>query len=278
MNGKSLKNRLKFLGYELAEVARTLGVTPQNLQSKLNAEDLKLSFVIDVAKSINKSVYDLIGEPYDKSAQTTSILNEPEPTTKRPQNQNLLGLPKIVTVNEDDEELVPLVNVKAAAGYLNGYADPEYIEKLPTIRMPGLKGGTHRAFENSGHSMNPTFHNKSILIGRWVENFDEIRDRYVYIVVTKTDGVVNKRVLNRIKERNQLVLISDNANKREYPNIIVDAEDILELWKVRAAFSFEFPEPTQWQDRFNELEAQITYLAQQVKTNTHAIARKNSKD
>ncbi len=38
-----------------------------------------------------------------------------------------LGLPKIITVSPDNEELVPLVNAKAAAGYLNGYADPEYI-------------------------------------------------------------------------------------------------------------------------------------------------------
>lgn len=273
MTGKALKDRLKNLGFELAEVARLLKISPQNLQSKLNSDDLKLSFINDVALSINKNVYDLIREDYPTPvvASKNSIVAPDKEHHVTTNDRNLLGLPKVVAINEDDEELVSLVNVKAAAGYLNGYADPEYIEKLPTIRMPGLKGGTHRAFENSGHSMSPTFHNKSILIGRWVESFSEIRDRYAYIVITKTDGVVNKRVLNRITERNQLVLISDNANKREYPNIIIDAEDILEIWKIRAAFSFEFPEPTQWQDRFNDLEAQITFLSQQVKANTHLL-------
>lgn len=273
MTGKSLKIRLKNLGFELAEVARLLTISPQNLQSKLNADDLKLSFIDEVAKSINKSVYDLISVDYPTPiVPVVNSLSEPEEVFGvKTNDRNLLGMPQVVAVNEEDEELVSLVNVKAAAGYLNGYADPEYIEKLPTIRMPGLKGGTHRAFENSGHSMSPTFHNKAILIGRWVESFSDIKDRYAYIVVTKTDGIVNKRVLNRIDERNQLVLISDNAHKREYPNIIIDAEDILEIWKVRAAFSFEFPEPTQWQDRFNDLEAQITFLTQQFNTNTHFL-------
>lgn len=271
MTGKSLKDRLKKINIELVEVARLLNISPQNLQSKLNADDLKLSFIGDVARAINKNIYDLISIEYPMPPTASNIIvNEPRSEYKKETSKSLL-MPKVVAINENEEELVSLVNVKAAAGYLNGYADPEFIEKLPTIRMPGLKGGTHRAFENAGHSMSPTFHNKSISIGQWVESFDDIKDRYVYIVVSKTDGVVIKRVLNRIKERNQLVLISDNSNKREYPNIIIDAEDVLELWKVRGAFSFEFPEPTQWQDRFNDLEAQITFLANQVKSHAHIL-------
>lgn len=265
MNGKALKDRLKNLGFDLAEVARLLNISPQAFQSKLNADDLKLSFINDVAASINKSVYDLINLDYPAPISSHNIINEEQPEYLS------LHMPKVVTVNEHEEELVSLVNIKAAAGYLNGYGDPEWIEKLPTIRLPGLRGGTHRAFENSGHSMSPTFHNKSISVGRWVESFNDIKDRYVYVVVTKTDGVVIKRVLNRIKERNQLILISDNANKRDYPNIIIDAEDVLELWKVRAALSFEFPEPNQWHDRFNDLEAQITFLTNQVKLHTHLL-------
>lgn len=169
-----------------------------------------------------------------------------------------LGLPKVVTVDAQNEELVALVNGKAAAGYLNGYGDPEYIERLPVINMPGLKGATHRAFEVVGHSMQPTLHNRAIAIGRYVENFTELRERYIYIVVSKTEGIVVKRVLNRINEQGTLILLSDNANKKDYPNIIVDAEDVKEIWKLRAALSFEFPEPSM--DRINDVEARLTYL------------------
>lgn len=175
-----------------------------------------------------------------------------------------LGMPKVVAVNENNEDLVSLVSAKAAAGYLNGYADAEYVENLPTIRLPNLKGGTHRAFEVKGHSMNPTIHNGAIAVGRWVEDLEDIKENYVYIIVTKFDGIVVKRVLNRISENGKLILKSDNNNKREYPNILLDPEDVLELWRLRGGFIFEFAEPNEINHRVNDLEAKYTIMQEQL--------------
>src|SRR5688572_23410788 len=36
---------------------------------------------------------------------------------------------------------IPFVPLKAAAGYLNGYGDPEYIDELNTFTLPMLTGG-----------------------------------------------------------------------------------------------------------------------------------------
>lgn len=174
-----------------------------------------------------------------------------------------LGMPRVILINDKDEDLVPFIGAKAAAGYLNGYADPEFIEKQPTIRMPGLRGGTHRAFEVKGHSM-PTLPNSSIAVGRWTESIDDIRDRRIYIVVTKTEGIVIKRVLNRVSDTGKLILISDNQNKREYPNIILDQSDVVELWYLRGGLIFEFPEPGELYGRFNELEAKVSIMAEQM--------------
>lgn len=246
-----------------AEFARFLGIKPQTLSTWHTRNSFDKDMVYSKCVGIDGNfLFTGFGEPFP-SVYMEAVLPEVKPSG--------LMMPKVVTVNNQNEDLVSLVNVKAAAGYLNGYADPEYIETLPTISMPGLKGGTHRAFENSGHSMSPTLHNKSISVGQWVERFEDIRDRYIYIVVTKSEGIVIKRVLNRIEEREQLVLISDNQNKREYPNIILDAEDVLELWKLRAFVGFEFPEPTFWQDRFNDVEAQLTILNEQIKSHTHKL-------
>ncbi|HEY0067059.1 MAG TPA: helix-turn-helix transcriptional regulator, partial [Flavisolibacter sp.] len=51
---------------------------------------------------------------------------------------------------------IPFVPVKAAAGYLTGYADPEFIDELNTFTLPMLGGGDYRAFEIIGDSMMPT--------------------------------------------------------------------------------------------------------------------------
>lgn len=207
--------------------------------------------------------------------QENNIVSEPKtanilhPNTTKKLHPTLhptgnLGMPKVVAVNEHNEDLVSLVSAKAAAGYLNGYADTEYVENLPTIRLPNLKGGTHRAFENKGHSMLPTLHNGSISVGRWVESLDDIKDRRIYIVVSKHDGIVIKRVLNRIEEAGKLILLSDNSNKTEYPNYTIDASDILEVWYLRGGFIFDFREPSELYARFNDVEARLTIMQEQL--------------
>ncbi|SJN38448.1 hypothetical protein FM120_11255 [Sphingobacterium faecium PCAi_F2.5] len=176
------------------------------------------------------------------------------------------GLPKVITVTENDRELITLVPFKAAAGYLDSYNDPAYIENLPTIRMPNLSGGTHRAFEIKGNSMLPTLQNKSIVIGRWVESFDEIVDRRIYIIITNEYKIVAKRVLNRVSERGVLVMMSDNNNKIEYGNYDVEVEDIKEIWYVRASISFEFTEPDHsTQNRLDDIESQFNMLQHKIK-------------
>ena len=45
-----------------------------------------------------------------------------------------------------ETNVIHFVPVKAAAGYLNGYADPEFLDELNTFTLPMLSGGTYRAF------------------------------------------------------------------------------------------------------------------------------------
>ena len=59
-------------------------------------------------------------------------------------------------VNEDNEELIELVPLKASAGYTSGYADPDYLKVLPTFTLPFLsKDKKYRSFPIKGDSMPP---------------------------------------------------------------------------------------------------------------------------
>src|SRR5208282_4379960 len=51
---------------------------------------------------------------------------------------------------------IQMVPVKAAAGYLAGYADPDFLDELNTFTLPMLAPGNYRAFEIVGDSMLPT--------------------------------------------------------------------------------------------------------------------------
>ncbi|PNQ74942.1 XRE family transcriptional regulator [Hanstruepera neustonica] len=132
-----------------------------------------------------------------------------------------------VTVNEDNEDLIEIIPAKASAGYLNGYDDPEYIEQLQKIKLPFLPTGTHRAFPIKGDSMLPV-KDGSFVVAKFVEDIMDVRDGRTYVVLTKNDGLVYKRLYNQVKSNNTLLLSSDNKAYQAYE---VKIEDILELWE-----------------------------------------------
>lgn len=202
------------------------------------------------------SLKSVVSEPILFQNAPPTLPNFAPPTAPPTPN---FGLPSVVTVAEDGKELVPFVPVKAAAGYLNKYADESYIQALPAMRLHGFRNGTYRAFEVEGHSMLPTIHNGSIAVGEWVESIQDIRDRRIYIIITD-GGIVIKRVVNRLNSDNRLILISDNANKVEYPNSHVTAEQIKEVWYLRGALQFTFTEPSEIHGRINELEGKVSIL------------------
>lgn len=169
------------------------------------------------------------------------------------------GMPQVVAVNQTGEENVVYVPVKARAGYLDGYGDPEYIETLPSFNMPHLTNGTYRCFEVKGNSMVRTFFDGDLVFGKYVEDLRDIKDGRVYVVVSKNEGVVLKRVINRIDERGKLILKSDNKDGN-YPAYTINGEDIMEVWYVTMYASKQMPEPVDIYDRLHELESKIIDL------------------
>ncbi len=145
-----------------------------------------------------------------------------------------------ISVDRDDNENIEMVPLKASAGYLNGYADPEYVAQLPKFYLPMFKNGTFRAFEIKGDSMLP-LPSGSIIIGEYLSNWGDLKSGDTYVVVSKSDGVVYKRVVGKFKEQKKLKLVSDNPVYEPYE---ISGEDILEIWKAKAYLSTELPQPT----------------------------------
>jgi transcriptional regulator with XRE-family HTH domain len=132
-----------------------------------------------------------------------------------------------------ESNIIHFVPVKAAAGYLNGYADPEFLDELNTFTLPMLTGGSFRAFEIVGDSMMPT-PSGSVIVGEKVNSLDEVKNNNAYIVVSKSEGVVYKRVLKSNRTKNKISLLSDNPAYQPYQ---VNAEDVLEFWSAQMVIS-----------------------------------------
>jgi len=132
---------------------------------------------------------------------------------------------KMVSSGSVEIQFVPL---KATAGYMSGYADPDFLDELNTFTLPMLAPGQYRAFEIVGDSMLPT-PSGSVIVGERVEDMEEVKNSNTYVVLSKNDGVVYKRVLKNNRSKNKITLVSDNPVYEPYT---VNSDEVLELWKA----------------------------------------------
>lgn len=156
-----------------------------------------------------------------------------------------------------EHNLIHFVPVKAAAGYLAGYADTEFIDELNTFTLPMLTGGHYRAFEIVGDSMLPT-PSGSIIVGEKVESMDEAKNNNAFIVVSRNEGIVYKRLEKNNRNKNKITLVSDNPSYQPYQ---VNAEDIIELWKAQMVIT-KVADQQRWD--VNQLASLVSNLQEQV--------------
>jgi transcriptional regulator with XRE-family HTH domain len=163
-----------------------------------------------------------------------------------------------------ENNLIQFVPVKAAAGYLAGYADHEFIDELNTFTLPMLGAGQYRAFEIIGDSMLPT-PSGSIIVGDKVEGMDEVRNSHAYIVVSRNEGIVYKRIVKNNKSKNKLTMVSDNPSFQPYQ---INTEDVIELWQAQMVLSRVTTQPawdmSQLASLVNNLQEQVTVLKKRM--------------
>lgn len=178
-------------------------------------------------------------------------------------DDNRILLP--IKVDTNGNNIIEIIPHKARAGYLTGYSDPEFIEGLQQISLPFLQHGKFRAFPVEGDSMPP--HKKgSFIIGRYIEQLGDVMDGKTYILLTKNEGIVYKR-LNR-NGKNRLILKSDNSFYAPYE---VKASDVLEIWEFACSIATSEHDPDDMspetiKDMFMTLKQELRNLSS-AKTN-----------
>jgi len=277
-------NNLKALrakkGYKQAEIADSIGVTVSTWSNyEVGKSEPNLEILIKISNFFGISLDSLLSKtgagadsPNPENREKPSAIDAgpiKKNTISERNTKNAFSLsptalermPQVVTVDSSGDENIVLVPQRARAGYLAGYEDAEFISSLPTYRLPGMDNGTFRMFEVYGHSMIPTFHESDIIVSRFVDNLADIRDDRVHVVVTKRDGIVVKRVFNRVASDGKLILNSDNQRHAgEYPPIVVSPEDVLEIWYAVAYMSRQMRAPKELYNRMIDIEARLTLL------------------
>lgn len=143
-----------------------------------------------------------------------------------------------ISVDRSNNENIEYIPVKAKAGYMAGYNDPEFIASLPKYSLPNLPAdGTFRIFPSTGDSMLPVPEDSDI-IAQYVPDWTAIKADTPCIVILKgqQDFVFKMVTMN---PDNTILLKSLNP---EYKPYSVEASDVMEIWRFYAYTSREFPE------------------------------------
>lgn len=247
-NFRLLRKRKDLTQMELAE---KLGVKRASIGSyEEDRSEPRLETITKACDFFNVSIDDLVNKDLSKVSENEVVID----------NNKLRIL--TIAVDNENEELITFVPIKASAGYLTGYGDIEFIGELPKFRLPFTelsREKTYRAFEIAGDSMLP-ISSGSYIICEYVTEIKNLKSGYCYVLVSKDEGIVYKRVVNRINETKEFLLKSDN---KEYEPYSVDAKSITEAWKAVGYVSFELP--TENNMSINELSNIVMNLQNQLK-------------
>lgn len=221
----------KNAGYTQAQLAEQLDIKRSLVGAyEEGRAEPKLSTLVNIARLFNISLDELI----------TVDLSNPDSKSRKNVPAQSGGKLRVlaITVDDKEKENIELVPYKASAGYLNGYSDPEFIEELPRFQLPMLGNqGTFRAFEISGDSMLPIA-SGTVIVGQFIEDWGTIKDGTPCIIVSQKEGVVFKRIYNKMEETATLRLHSDNPVYSPYE---LHVEDIMEIWEAKSYISSTFP-------------------------------------
>lgn len=156
-------------------------------------------------------------------------------------NQKILPLdrvdtmPKVITLDSEEQENIVMVNQKAAAGYPHNVQDVEWYRQLPAfdLPLPQFRNATYRGFQIEGDSMLPNFRPEEWVLAKAVPNLSDASDHKVYVIVMYDTVVVKK--LHKLSDPSKVKLVSFNT---EYQPFEVDVSEIQELWQVNSKLTF----------------------------------------
>jgi len=251
INGNNLRTALRILDITQEQAAKKLGMSRQTLSTHLRSGELSSQFVQNVKTLLG---IDLITMQNDVS---NKLISEVE----KKQNPRIEAEPLYIAADPNDfdndgskfEDLgngmlrfrFPVVPIKAQAGYLRGYNDPEYYEGFKTEYLEVYKEykGHYLAFEVKGDSMTPTAPAlfPYMALEGWIAVGREVaRHHWQYklhthstdswIIIHKTEGILIKSIIKHDVDNGIITIHSLNP---KYEDEDFKLDDIAQIFAVQ---------------------------------------------
>tara|TARA_R110002049_G_scaffold270895_7_gene447975 strand:+ start:756 stop:1541 length:786 start_codon:yes stop_codon:yes gene_type:complete len=254
---------MNFFASNIKYLRKNKGLTQSELANKIGINRPKIGSYEEGRAEPKLSIIQRISHFYkvDIDDLLELDLSKEQPKEKDVQGSSIRILP--IIVDQNDEELITVVPAKASAGYLNGFADVEFVDQLPTFNLPVNEistNSTYRIFQIQGDSMLPVA-SGSYIISEYVQNWENVVNNQAYVVVSQNEGVVYKRIINQIEAKKSLELHSDNT---AYAPFTISVEDVMEVWQAKGIISFELPQPVESANQLSKMNAMLMQLQREM--------------
>jgi phage repressor protein C with HTH and peptisase S24 domain len=192
MKGIEVKKKLQNSGFSLKMVADAMGETPQNLNSMLNAQDIKTGILERIAGAINKSLYFFFDDKVKLMTDEEILLFDKN---------------KAIRLPEGSRDGIPLIPVASAAGFGSGeFQVMEY--ECERYVVPLFKGAEF-LIPVRGSSMYPKYSSGDVVACKRVP-LNDIFFQWNKVYVLDTDqGPIIKRV-KQGGDENHILIVSEN--------------------------------------------------------------------
>lgn len=259
-NIKFLRNRKKLTQDQLSTVLDIKRSTLNNYENEISGPNLQS--LILISDYFHVAIDTLLRVELSKFRESQLYeLEHGQDVFLKGSNLRVLA----TTVDRKNRDNIELVSEKAKAGYLNGFADPEFISELPVFQLPFLSPQKkYRTFQIKGDSMLP-IPDKAWITGEFVQDWNDIKSDSLYVVLTLNEGVVFKQLKNELTEHGRLQLISLNTAYQPYE---LAATEICEIWKFVHYISKEVASPPVTD---NLVGQQLKVLTAEIRELKHSI-------
>lgn len=190
-------------------------------------------------------------------------LEPPKPATPRTTHVPPVAVtppvfePKATEPSKTNEFVI--ISLNQQVPYINNIDTSAFVSRLETYHLPQFSGKNLRGFELG----NDFPIKKSVVISRRFEHIHQVVDGTAYILVTKSSGIIYRRVYNQLKIKNKLLLSSDVHNILSQEIL---ENDILELWEVVGYYSTELPRPNPTLEKIERHIADAAKELEQLKS------------
>ena len=197
VTGKEVRYTLLQNNINLSWLSQQLGISPQTLQSRLNAQEFKRAYMIEITNILGRDIFGLDNE------QGSSLMKQ------------------------------PVLDIRVCAG--NGIGLEGNENKVAEyVSIPSMQGCI--GLTVYGDSMTPQYTAGDVVFVRPIPVVDFIDYGHTYLVITTSDRLLKNLHPSKMgDEYLRLVSINETTNRhgdRLYPDSDIPRTNILYLYKV----------------------------------------------